>query len=244
MQYIVFINIYKTKISPSEKSKYFLKNILTGFYFISIYRPVNKIHILKNSIGGKGNMANVNVPSDVSVSDFFEKHVPVQFKEIVTSGHLSSLAGKEISLQYNLNDQKYCLKIKNGTELEVVKGDIDNPLLTLALSDQVFLDSVNGKLAGTFDRFTDPAEIANPVMLRNLTETKGTLNLTLKHDGNSIPATMIFNGEAKPVVDISLELQDWQAMQKKQATGQGLFMNGKLKFTGDMAFLMKLQTLI
>jgi len=55
---------------------------------------------------------------------------------------------------------------------------------------------------------------------------------------------MVFNGEAKPSVDISLELQDWIAMQNKQTTGQNLFMNGKLKFMGDMVLLMKLQTLI
>jgi putative sterol carrier protein len=45
-------------------------------------------------------------------------------------------------------------------------------------------------------------------------------------------------------VDISLELKDWIAMQNKETTGQNLFMNGKLKFTGDMVLLMKLQTLL
>jgi putative sterol carrier protein len=189
-------------------------------------------------------MAKFSVPSGVSVDDFFTKHVPSQFKEITAGANLSALTGKEINLQFNVNEQKYCLKIKDGTNLEIVKGGVDKPLLTLALSDQVLLDSVTGKIEGMIDRFTDPVEIADPTRLKNLMDTKGTLNLTLKNGDNAIPVTMIFNGEAKPSVDLSLELKDWIAIQNKETTGQNLFMNGKMKFTGDMVLLMKLQTLI
>jgi putative sterol carrier protein len=189
-------------------------------------------------------MAKFSVPSGVSVDDFFVKHVPSQFKEITAGANLSALAGKEIALQFNVNDQKYCLKIKDGTNLDVVKGGVDKPLLTLALSEQILMDSVTGKIEGLIDRFTDPVEIANPMRLKNLMDTKGTLNLTLKNGDNAIPVTMIFNGEAKPSVDLSLELKDWIAIQNKETTGQNLFMNGKMKFTGDMVLLMKLQTLI
>ena len=49
---------------------------------------------------------------------------------------------------------------------------------------------------------------------------------------------------AKPAVTLNLDLPDWIAMQKKETTGQALFMNGKLKFTGDMVLLMKLQTMM
>ena len=75
-------------------------------------------------------------------------------------------------------------------------------------------------------------------------DTKGTLKLTLKNGTDNIPVTMIFNGEEKPAVEISVDLKDWIAIQNKETTGQNLFMNGKLKFTGDMVLLMKLQTLI
>jgi putative sterol carrier protein len=189
-------------------------------------------------------MAKFNVPSGVSVTDFFEKHVPAQFKEMTAGANLSSLAGKEVNLQFNVNDQKYCLKIKDGTNLEVVKGGVDKPLMTLALSEQIFLDAVTGKIEGMIDRFTDPVEIADPIRLKALMDTKGTLKLILKNGADNIPVTMIFNGEEKPNVEISVDLKDWIAIQNKETTGQNLFMNGKLKFTGDMVLLMKLQTLI
>lgn len=189
-------------------------------------------------------MAKFSVPSGVSVTEFFEKHVPGQFKEITAGANLSSLAGKEVNLQFNVNNQKYCLKITNGTNLEVIKGGVDKPLLSMSISEQIFLDAVTGKLEGMIDRFTDPVEIADPMRFKNLTETKGTLNLTLKNGDQAIPVTMMFNGEEKPVVDMTVDIKDWIAMQNKETTGQNLFMNGKLKFTGDMVLLMKLQTLI
>ncbi|MBN1364639.1 MAG: SCP2 sterol-binding domain-containing protein [Syntrophaceae bacterium] len=189
-------------------------------------------------------MAKFIVPSGVSINDFFEKHVSAQFKEITAGANLSSLAGKEINLQFNIDNKKYCLKIKDGTNLDVVKGGVDKPLLTLALPEQIFLDAVTGKIEGMIDRFTDPVEIADTKRLNILMDTKGSLKLNLKHDNNILPITLIFNGEEKPAVEISVELQDWIAMQKKKTTGQNLFMDGKLKFKGDMVLLMKLQTLI
>ncbi len=189
-------------------------------------------------------MAKFTVQSGASVEDFFVNCIPAQFNDAVSGADLSSLVGKEIHLQFNISDVVYCLKIRDGKSVEVIRGDAEKPLLALALSDSVFLDALCGKYEGLFDRFIDPVEISDPVKLKNLMDTKGTLNLSLKQENQNIPMAMVFNGEVKPCVDISLELKDWIAMQKKEVNGQALFMNGKLKFSGDMALLMRLQTLI
>ncbi len=189
-------------------------------------------------------MAKFSIPVGATVDEFFVQHVPSQFNNVIAGANLSALAGKEIDLQYNISGEGYCLKIKDGTNLDMIKGTMEKPLLTLVLSDQTFLDAVTGKVEGMIDRFTDPVEISDPVRLGNLMATKGTLNLILKQDDTVIPMTMIFNGEAKPCVDLNLELKDWIALQNKETTGQALFINGKMKFTGDMNLLMKLQTLI
>lgn len=189
-------------------------------------------------------MAKFTVQSGASVEDFFIHCVPAQFNDAISGADLSSLSGKEVNLQFNIGVQVYCLKIKDGNTLEVSRSAVEKPLLAMALSDQVFLDAVSGKLEGMIDRFTDPVEIANPVRLRNLMETKGALNLSLKQDNGEIPITMVFNGEAKPCVELCMELKDWIALQNRETTGQNLFLNGKMKFSGDMALLMRLQTLI
>jgi len=207
-------------------------------------KAFNKLFCTKNSLGGKGRMAKFTVQSGASVEDFFVNCIPAQFNEAVSGADVSSLAGKEIHLQFKVSDSAYCLKIKDGKSVEVIKGDAEKPLLALALSDQVFLDALSGKYQGLFDRFIDPVEISDPVKLKNLMDTKGALNLSLTKDGNDIPMSMVFNGEAKPCVDICLELKDWIALQNREVSGQTLFMNGKLKFSGDLGFLMRLQTLM
>lgn len=189
-------------------------------------------------------MAKFTIQSGTSVEDFFTKNIPTQFNDAIAGANLSALAGKEINLQFNVSDQSYCLKIKDGNQLEVIKGGVEKPLLTLAMSEQVFLNAIGGKFAGMFDRFMDPVELSDSTKLKNLMDSKGALNLFLKHEGAEVTMNMIFGGEAKPSVDITLELKDWIAMQNKEITGQTLFMNGKLKFSGDMALLMRLQALI
>jgi putative sterol carrier protein len=190
-------------------------------------------------------MATFRVPEDVSVDAFFSEHVPSQYGDLIAGADLSSLKGKEITIQFDISGKQYCLKIKDGSNLEVIKGGIDKPMLTLSLTEQDWRDSVTGKIEGLIDQFTDPAQIADVKRLNTLSSTKGACTMEIKKsDGSKIPFTMIFNGEDKPSVTLNLDLPDWIAMQKKETTGQALFMNGKLKFTGDMVLLMKLQTMM
>lgn len=190
-------------------------------------------------------MATFKVPEDVSVDAFFNEFVPAQFGDLIGGADLSSLKGKEVTLQFNISDKVYCLKITDGTKLEVVKGGIPNAMLTLTISEKDWRDSVTGKIEGLIDQFTDPAQMADARRLSTLMTTKGACTMQLKKaDGNTIPVTMTFNGEDKPGVTLNLDLPDWISMQKKETTGQALFMNGKLKFTGDMVLLMKLQTMM
>lgn len=189
-------------------------------------------------------MAKFQVSDSMGLDEFFSNYLPANFDSIIAGADLSALSGKEVSLQYKISDQSYCLKIKDGKNLEVVKGGIDKPMFTLSLSEDDFYKAITGRLEGVVDRFIDPAEIADPKRVGILMATKGSLNVSLKQGDAVMPIAMVFNGEEKPAVSINLDLQDWVSMQKKETTGQALFMNGKIKFTGDMVLLMKLQTLM
>lgn len=189
-------------------------------------------------------MAKFDVPDTIDLDDFFSNFVPANFDSMIAGADLSGLSGKEVTLQYQVGEKRYCLKIKDGKSLEVVKGGIDKPMFSLSLSEDDFMKAITGKVEGVIDRFIDPAEIGDPKRVGTLMTTKGILNVSLKQGDGTIPMTMVFNGEEKPAVSINLDVQDWVSMQKKETTGQNLFMNGKIKFTGDMVLLMKLQTLM
>ncbi len=190
-------------------------------------------------------MAQFSVPEDIGVKDFFNDHVPQQFEEIMSETDMSAMADKEFTLQFDVGGKKYCLRITNGKELEIVEGGIDKPVLSLTLSESDWRDSVTGKVEGVIDQFTDPSQIADPTRYSKLVSTKGAMDLVLKKDdGSTMPITMVFNGTDKPQVSLSLALSDWVAMQKKEVNGQALFMNGRMQTKGDLMFLMNLQSLI
>ena len=190
-------------------------------------------------------MAQFSVPEDIGVEDFFSKHVPQQFGEIMSQTDMSAMADKEFTLQFAVGERTYCLRITNGKDLEIVEGGIDKPILALTLNESDWRDSVTGKVEGVIDQFTDPSQIADPLRCDKLITTKGTMALELKKDdGSSMPITMVFNGTETPQVSLSLALSDWVAMQKKEVNGQVLFMNGKMQTKGDLMFLMSLQSLI
>ncbi|MFY9399551.1 MAG: SCP2 sterol-binding domain-containing protein [Desulfomonilia bacterium] len=189
-------------------------------------------------------MPKFAVPDTMGLDEFFSDYVPANFDSMIAGADLSGLSGKEVTLQYKVGDKSYCLKIKDGKNVEVIKGGIDKPMFSLFVSEDDFKKAITGKAEGVIDRFIDPVEIGDPKRVSTLMTTKGVLNVSLKQGDSTIPMTMVFNGEEKPAVSINLDVQDWVSMQKKETTGQNLFMNGKIKFTGDMVLLMKLQSLL
>ena len=190
-------------------------------------------------------MVQFNAPENVTVDDFFNKHVAPQFNEITAGADLADLAGKEFTLQFNIDDYKYCLKMTNGTDLDIIPGGVDSPMFTLVVKEDDWRDAVTGKVTGTFDRFIDPLQIADKSRYNKLLATKGILNLELiKEDGSIIKASLIFNAATTPAMTINLQLSDWVAMQNKEVDGTALFMGGKMKTNGDLMFLMGLQSLL
>jgi len=190
-------------------------------------------------------MVEFKVPANVSVDEFFKTHIPRQFQEALATANVSAMAGKEFTLQFDIEGKKYALRIKDGKALEVIPGGLDKAMLSLKLKESFWRDSITGKIPGAMDQFTDPTQAADAGRYNALLSTKGTLKVELtKEDGQMIPLAMTFNGEATPEVTIKLALGDWLAMQKKQVDGQSLFLAGKMQFEGDIAFLMQLQSLI
>lgn len=190
-------------------------------------------------------MARFSAPGGVTVKEFFVKHVPVQFREIAVGADAKGMAGRNFTLQFNVADEKYCLDIQGGTKLDIIEGGIENPILAFSLAESDWREAVSGKSEGVIDRFIDPTQIADSTRYAKLLATKGTMKVELaKEDGTTVPFSMTFNGQSSPSVTIRLKLTDWVAMQKKEVNGPALFMTGKLKVSGDMMFLMALQTLL
>jgi putative sterol carrier protein len=188
-------------------------------------------------------------PEEISVHEFFTKFVPDQFNQMSSMLNLvdlSFLEGNDFKMQFDVEGKVYSIAFKNRKDIEVTEGPIDKPHFALALSEKDWRDAVTGKFNELADDFTgDAGSFLDAKHYSALMSTTGTVNLNLKKkDGNPFPLRLIFNGEPKPEVTVSLDVQDMLSMMNRSATGPALFMNGKLKFTGDMTLLMKLQNLM
>lgn len=188
-------------------------------------------------------------PEGIGVDEFFSKFVPDQFKEmnaLLSVVDLSFLSGKDFKMQFDVEGKVYSINFKNGKDLEVVKGPIDKPIVTVVVSEKDWRDAVTGKFNAMADGFTgDPTSFIDAKRYNALASTNGTVNMNLKKDdGSNLPLKVIFNAVESPAVTVNLDMLDGMALMNKTTTGPALFMGGKLKFTGDMVLLMKLQTLM
>ncbi len=186
---------------------------------------------------------------DIAVDDFFIQFVPDQFnrvKEFFDLIDFSFLNGSDFRMQFDIEGRVYSLKFNHKKNLDVSRGPIDEPHFSLYVSEKDWRDAVTGKfheLAGYFT--ANPFAIINAEHYKALISTTGTVNMNLrKKDGDILPLKIIFNDEEKPAVTVNLDMLDALYLMNKSATGLGLFMNGRLKFSGSVVLLMKLQTLL
>lgn len=187
-------------------------------------------------------------PEGISVDDFFTNFVPDQFskmKELLNVVDLSFLADKDFNMQYDIEGKVYGVKLKNAKDLEVVPGPVDNPVFILSISEKDWRDAITGKFNTLADDFSgDPTSFIDARRYKALVSTKGTMILNLKkNDGATLPLKIVFNSSEKPSVTINMDILDGLDMMSRKISGQTLFMNGKIKFTGDMVLLMNLQAL-
>lgn len=188
-------------------------------------------------------------PEDISVDEFFTKFVPDQFNqmnELFSVIDFSFLTGRDFKMQFDIEGKVYSVTFKNGKDLEVTKGLIDKPNFTLIVSEKDWRDAVTGKFNELADDFTgDPTSFIDARRYKAFMSVNGTVNMNLKKkDGSNVPLRLIFNGEESPAVTVNLDMLDGLDMMNRSTTGPALFMKGKLKFSGNMVLLMKLQSLM
>ncbi len=180
-----------------------------------------------------------------SAKEFFTVLVPKLFAEGAKQVDASGLAGTEFTLQFNIvgsGGGNYCLKIKDGKNLEVIEGGIAKPNLGIELSEGDWREAVTGAVPGVMDQFMNPKQAASRSMMDNAKGINGAFNLELTRAGKpSYGIKMLFNGVSQPFASLKMDLGDYFKMVKKEVDGPGLFMSGKMAFEGDMAFLLQLQ---
>lgn len=191
-------------------------------------------------------MNNLNIDENVSVKQFFEEIVPSIFNDTVSKEPPpADMAGTEFRIQFNITGEKggvYAFIVKDAREMQVVPGGIPDPMIEITLSESDWRRSITSKVGGVLTMFFDP-KTRTRSKYNSLLETKGKFHLELTVEGGEpFNAILRFNNTDTPEVKLMMSAQDYAAMMRKELNSTMAFMQGRLRFKGDMGFLMKLQS--
>jgi putative sterol carrier protein len=181
------------------------------------------------------------VPESVTPQQFFEELLPMGFA--AQAGAQNS--PQDFTIQFRLTGAgggEWFAEIKDGA-MHVRKGTGEaNFTVTLSVDD--WRDAVLGRNGASLALILPQNRPDRPDNSARAKALKGTMALELSRpQGDPFRVEMAFTNAAMPKTLLRVALKDYVEMQEGKQNGQQLFMQGRIKVEGDMAFLMQVASL-
>jgi hypothetical protein len=190
-------------------------------------------------------MSMFDNPDDMSVVALYKENIPTRFIRSESKEGLSEDWEDDLAIQYTIGSQRFFIRTRNGSIVDLTEGVESMPVIHVFLGEGDWRDVAAGRYEGMYELFTDSIMNICAMRKKTLATLKGTLRVNLKTSSvDVLPITLVYNGEDEPSATLLLPFEDWVSLHRKETTGQALFVSGRLAFTGDMHFLMRLQTLL
>lgn len=190
----------------------------------------------------------MDVPENVSVKEYFEEIVPKMAEEQLSKVTASGMEGTVFTVEFDIQgDQEYVygITVKDAKDVAITEGSLENPMIKVKISEDVWRKAVTGKMEGAMDMFMDLGQNANRKRYDSLMSVKGTMDLELTlDDGSTAELSVVFNGTESPQVTFKTSVEDWAKISSGELAGPTAFMTGKMKIDGDMPFAMALGNLL
>jgi hypothetical protein len=182
------------------------------------------------------------LPADVTPEQFFEQLLPLGFAAQASSGGPTP---GDFNIQFHLTGDgggDWHAAIQNG-EMKVQRGVQDaNLRVTIGVED--WRDAVLGRNGATLALIVPQNRPGRPDNSGRAKALKGTMALELaRPDGDPFRVEMSFSDTATPRTLLRMAMKDYLDMQDGTQNGQQLFMQGRIRVEGDMAFLMQVAAL-
>jgi hypothetical protein len=182
------------------------------------------------------------VPESVTPQQFFEQLLPMGFAAQAAG---SDTAPQDFSIQFRVTGEgggDWHAAIANGA-MQVTPGTAD-AILTVSLGIDDWRDAVLGRNGATLGLIVPQNQPGRPDNSGRAKALKGTIALELSRpEGDPFRVEMSFNSAPTPRTLLRMTLSDYLGMQEGTQNGQQLFMQGRIRIEGDMAFLMQLASL-
>lgn len=183
----------------------------------------------------------MQLPEGVTPQEFFEALLPAGFAAQASAGS----APQDFTIQFRLGGEgggEWHAAIANGA-MQVRRGTGEaNLAVTLGVDD--WRDAVLGRNGAALGLLLPQSRPGRPDNSGRAKALKGTMALELSRPQlDPFRLEMCFNSAAAPKTTLRMALSDYLEMQDGTQNGQQLFMQGRIRVEGDMAFLMQVASL-
>ncbi len=172
----------------------------------------------------------------LGIQEYLQSYVPEMVGKRLAEKPLPDMEGTEFKLQVTITGEKsltFGISIKDAKKITVSEGAMEDPMLEVVISD----DFVR-PLVGLASSFTGRKQYDT------MSQTKGEVDFEIGMPGDwNMPVRLVFNGATQPSLRIAGSSADLAKIATGELNGPTAFMQGKIKFEGDMAFGLSLSNL-
>ncbi len=187
---------------------------------------------------------------DIKPKNFFEELVPQIFNSVVQTIQMNDMESTELSVQVNLTGDDggtWSLIIQDGKNLQVLTESYDKAKVEVTMTVSDWREALLTG-SGSMDMMaviSDPDKRMDRMQYDSLTRAKGRIEMELsKDDGSVLPYTVVFNKQEQPELKVMMPMQDYIDINTGKANPQQMFMQGKIKFRGDMNLAMTVASIM
>ncbi|MCD6569788.1 MAG: SCP2 sterol-binding domain-containing protein [Deltaproteobacteria bacterium] len=197
-------------------------------------------------------MGGLEIPKGIKPKEFFERFLPEAFKTSVADMDLSGYKDINFTMEFNIVGPEggiYGISLINGDRLEVKAGKLNGAMVSIEMSDKVFMDG----LSGNIPEFPIEDFLANPRIITtlppqeakqridDLKNIEGMMEVEAQRGNEKIELNVKFNGADTPSCKLTGDINELMALMKGEMNPVQGFMSGKYKIQGSLPFAMQLQ---
>lgn len=169
--------------------------------------------------------------------EYFETYLPELVEKYLAERPVVDMEGTHFTTQVKVEGEKsltFGVTIDDAKDINVQPEGLENPMVSVTVGED-FIRLMTRQVSSLTGR----------KQYDSMLNTKGTLVLELEMpDDRVLPVTIVFNGAPEPQATMSGPADVIAGVMTGQIQGPQAFMEGKIKITGDMMFLMSLANLV
>lgn len=173
----------------------------------------------------------------LGVREYVESYIPGLIGKRLQEKPVPDMEGTEFTFQLLIEGESslaYGVTIKDAMEISVAPGRLENPMVTMTLTEEVIRRMVD-----------QVSSLTGKNQYETVKQARGTLRLEVGMPGGwTMPVSFTFNGASEPSVTISGSAEVFQKIAAGELNGPAAFMQGQIKLDGDMAFALSLASLM